>query len=117
MTMKPAAIKADCVPWAFRPSSKRPKNDDPLPESDASVAPPRFRIPRMRCARTTRSGASSSAACSSSLVRIEKALNPSKSLDTKRKILLLFSRGVKLWSTRANTAEVDTGRWRSMTIT
>ena len=42
---------------------------------------------------------------------------PSKSLDTKRKMVLLFSRGVKLASTRANTAAVETGRPGSTTTT
>jgi len=46
--MKPAAVKADCAPRAPRASSYRPKNVEPLPDSDAIRAPFRIRIPRMR---------------------------------------------------------------------
>ncbi len=77
-------------------SSNKPKNDDPLPESETNLAPSRIRIPRMSASRSERSGASSRAARSRSLARIGKASPiPSNSLDTKRKIVLLFSRGVK----------------------
>ena len=92
-----APTSADWARRARRASSNSPKNDDPLPESDASRAPSRTRIPRMS---PHLSGQVRGFFQGRPLEVVgqdrEGSSLPSKSLDTKRKIVWLFSRGVKL---------------------